>query len=160
MPKLILDEDVFAALLSWCFSGREGANLWIALCLSKGGIISSHCEAWEQGFRGMLLARRVDYASTLMRMGIRFDTKGIRLLKCFHQMRKCSRSGCSVRYREEHNLVGVCSYHPGKLRAKVLSCCKEPSFQSPGCKLAFHEGSIFEAIYSSREEEEVKEGGL
>jgi len=26
--------------------------------------------------------------------------------------------------------------------------------------LAFHEGSIFEAIYSSREEEEVKEGGV
>eukprot|EP01039_Chlorochromonas_danica_P006206 gene6206-6844_t len=66
-------------------------------------------------------------------------------------IRKCSRSGCYQQYEEWMNHNQACSYHPGKLKNNALTCCRERSFRSPGCKRTSHSGLFHYFLFSRRE---------
>ena len=73
------------------------------------------------------------------------------LLKELFSKKKCSRSGCLRYYREYTNNNGVCSYHPGKKNSSgYLTCCREKSFQTPGCKRGYHDGLFYNMVYCQR----------
>ena len=73
------------------------------------------------------------------------------LLKELFSKKKCSRSGCLRFYREYKNNHGSCKYHPGKKSSSgYLSCCREKSFQAPGCKSGYHDGLFFNMVYCQR----------
>ena len=73
------------------------------------------------------------------------------LLKELFSKKKCSRSGCLRFFREFKNNHGACKYHPGKKNSSgFLSCCREKSFQTPGCKSGYHDGLFFNMVYCQR----------
>ena len=54
-------------------------------------------------------------------------------------------------YKETDNGPAACSWHNGKMIRGTLTCCKETSFKKEGCKRGWHDGALYESIYSRRE---------
>jgi hypothetical protein len=153
----LISEDCFFELSLWCSSPRDVVALWIALCFSRHGI-KEDSRFWIRFMRSYwtLRDRNKDEEAldaALFRSGLRLDSlSGLKLLGRLCIERKCSRSGCLVKFREVENLADSCWYHHGKLRKGVLTCCKASSFRSKrGCKSGFHMGSLFEEIFRNRD---------
>jgi hypothetical protein len=155
--KVELPEDVFIYLSSWLPSLAEVGRLWEALCLSKRGI-GAASGVWN------LIARQryalcdpspTAFEDSVLRAGIRGDeAHGLTLIKALWVMRKCSRSGCLLKYRELENSEKACFYHPGKLRNSSLTCCRAQGFRFLGCRRGFHDGHLFSNVWAARPERE------
>lgn len=150
----MLSDDCFLQLASWCETARDVVHVWIALCLSKRGMgVTSH--VWQLYLKGHYeRLQGDDLEGAMMRAGMRLDEQedpagGLRLVERLYSVRKCGRSGCLERYREINNVSGCCQFHPGRLRNGALTCCKA-KFSSTGCKRGWHDGSLYESIYSAR----------
>ncbi|RYH05133.1 hypothetical protein EON65_45580 [archaeon] len=73
--------------------------------------------------------------------------------------RRCTRSGCLRSFEEWQNHNHACCFHPGRLKANFLTCCRARSFQTEGCKRSFHCGIFHFMLHSDRGRREVEEGG-
>ena len=97
---------------------------------------------------------------TVLRTGCRLDTQPFFLIRELYKTKKCSRSGCYQPFREIDNFEVSCVYHPGKMsNRKHLSCCRCKTFKEPGCKVSYHDGSLFTTILKEREKETEDDDG-
>ena len=155
-----LSEDSLLELSLWCATPRDVARLWEALCMWKRGV-KADSPFWLRYLRCYFDLRsgcEGALDSALQRAGLRLDVAahkpGLWLLQRLFVLRKCSRSGCLQRFRETENDSGACLHHSGKMRNGALTCCKSCSFRSPGCKVSFHDGSLYEQIFQPREKDQ------
>ena len=77
---------------------------------------------------------------------MRTRKKNFQLIYELFSTRKCTRSGCFKLYKEVGNDCMSCYYHPGRKTAGRLTCCREKSFQTPGCKTGHHDGMFFQMV--------------
>jgi hypothetical protein len=155
--KVYLPDDLFVELCTWLGSLSEAARLWESLCLLRQGI-KADSNVWALVVRNYYSLRDPNPAAlenSLLRGGIRGnEAHGLMLLRQLSSFRKCSRSGCLLKYRETENSSSSCYYHPGKLRNNLLSCCKSAGFRSLGCKKGYHDGELHANIWVVRAEQQ------
>jgi len=158
--KVYLPEDVFIEICGWFGSLSEAARFWEALALSKQGI-KAESGVWILVVRNYYALRDPSPTAledSILRAGIRRDeAHGLILLKQLSTFRKCSRSGCLLKYRETENSSSSCYYHPGKLRNGLLSCCKAAGFRTLGCKKGYHDGELHSNVWVARPEKQDSE---
>ncbi len=143
--------DLLIYMSVYCENLEDVVKLWIAFGLHKH--IPSYDRAWREVLRFWLLINEKgdSVEDACLRMGCRLDSGGLLLIERACVPRKCSRSGCFVLYKEIENGPAACSWHNGKMVRGSLTCCKQTSFKDEGCKRGWHDGALFESIYTRRE---------
>ena len=151
--------DILIYLSLFCDDLADIVRFWIAFS-SLNKHIPEYDRAWREIIRFWAKLRDLgDLDDIIMRLGCRLSTGGVLLLERVCTERKCSRSGCLMKYRECNNHSGACLYHPGKISRGSLTCCKKASFKEPGCRTAFHDGALYESIYARREKMDEDDDG-
>lgn len=156
--------DVFIYLCTFFYDIRDFIKFWVAFGLYKV-YESNHGVIWREILKIHLFQQKNMTESaveeTILRTGCRLDTQPFLLIRELYKTKKCSRSGCYQPFREIDNFEISCVYHPGKMsNRKHLSCCRGQSFKDPGCKVSFHDGSLFTAILKEREKGDEEGGAL
>ena len=143
--------DLLIYLSVYCSNLEDIVRFWVALGLHKH--IPSYDRAWREVLRFWQIVQNKgdSVEDTCLRMGCRLDSGGLLLIERACVPRKCCRSGCFTMYKEIDNSPLSCSFHNGKLTRGSLSCCKQTSFKEEGCKTGWHDGALYESIYSRRE---------
>ena len=150
--KTLLNQDCFVYLTSFCHDLRDIVKLWIALGCWRD-LDAGHF-MWREILSEYLLVHESKLVDdVILRIGCRLDVSGLLLIERMYCKRKCNRSGCLQEYMEIDNNRVSCAYHTGSRRRGFLSCCRVESFKDPGCKTGYHDGSLYEALFSKRENE-------
>lgn len=110
---------------------------------------------WFKLINNYLTIRGID-TSLVMKKFKNPDSDSLRstnynLIKTLFSNKKCTHSGCFKIYNEWSNNSDSCLFHPGKKNSTGrLSCCREKSFQSIGCKSSFHDGLFYSIVNLER----------
>ena len=152
MPAIVLSGDLWVLVFEYLENLKEAVRAWIAFCLTKRGL-SATDPLWL-----VLLEKRFESYTTLFLTRTAYPTlceekQGLRFFARIHHQKKCSRSGCYQTFVEIDNTATSCRFHPGRLNAAgILSCCRQKSFKSEGCRSAYHCGDYFDFVWGAREE--------
>ena len=152
MPRAALNGDCFISLAGWCHSLGDVVRLWVAL----GRIIPTRHVMWKRILRQHVLAiHNEELENIIDRLGCRIDSTGLLLIERMFVKRKCSRSGCFVKYREIDNTRSSCSFHSGIIRKGRLTCCGQNTFRDDGCKSGYHDGALYESLFAKRDQQQA-----
>jgi hypothetical protein len=153
--------DLLIYLSVFCDDLADIVRFWIAFS-SLRLHVPEYDRAWKQILRFWAMQNQHQHNlggldDIIMRLGCRLDSGGLLLLERVCSPRKCSRSGCFRLYKEKDNSNQACCFHPGKMMRGSLTCCKQSSFREEGCARTWHDGALYESIYSRRERVEEDE---
>jgi hypothetical protein len=153
--------DLLIYLSVFCDDLADIVRFWIAFS-SLRVHVPEYDRAWKQILKFWAMQNQNQHNlggldDIIMRLGCRLDSGGLLLLERVCSPRKCSRSGCFRLYKEKDNSNRACCFHPGKMTRGSLTCCKKSSFREEGCARTWHDGALYESIYSRRERLEEDE---
>ena len=146
-----LSNDVWAEVFAYCTDLREVVRAWIAFCLVKRGV-SALDPLWMMVLEKRFLSHTTLFLSRTAYPTSDAEKQGLAFYGRLHRRKKCGRSGCYAMFLEIDNTAASCRFHPGKMNAaRVLSCCRQKSFKSDGCRTGYHSGDFYEFCFSTRE---------
>lgn len=153
-----LFDEFWYLLVCYLDDLKQFLKIWIGFGLHKR-FKSTDKEFWVILIRHYCASRNFDYEQFLKKNFKFAVEEGFPLVRHLFARKKCSRSGCYKFFTEFENTSSSCSYHSGKLKSNgCVSCCNGKGFQSPGCKLALHDGRFFVMLYMKREVETDENG--
>lgn len=154
MLILQLCEDIWIHISSYLDNIKYLLRLKLALNKKCTQFDMGNIPFWlnvtEQFYRG----QTEDFSNYLERIAhssLSPTNNASAMLRDLFSSKKCSRSGCLKVFTEICNNEGVCMFHPGRKKSSgKLSCCRERSFQSEGCKRGFHDGFLHKVVFCQR----------
>jgi len=145
-----LSNDVWAEVFAYCTDLREVVRAWIAFCLVKRGILALD-PLWMMVLEKRFLSHTTLFLSRTAYPTSDAEKQGLAFYGRLHRKKKCGRSGCYAMFLEIDNTAASCRFHPGKMNAaRVLSCCRQKSFKSDGCRTGYHSGDFYEFCFLAR----------
>ena len=152
-----LSTEVWCEIFAYFPDIKDAIKTWIAFGLRN--VISKQHEIWM--FLLVDLLKDSTISNLLMRSNfptLPAEKQGLVFLSRINHKKKCSRTGCFQQFTEiQNNSNTCCRYHTGKMTsAGYLSCCREKSFRSKGCKTGHHCGDFYDYVFSERADTDKK----
>jgi len=147
-------DDIWIHLSSYFDNIKYLLRLRIALNKRSSQFDMERLTFWlkivEQFYKG----QREDYYNFLQNLShtnIFQANNASAILRELFSNKKCSRTGCFKIFTEISNKNGTCKFHPGRKNSSgFLSCCRERTFQSEGCKKGYHDGFFHNVVFCQR----------